>query len=81
MTTRFNRHRPALCADCGKPLSVRERRVAEGVMVCAWDAYQRYRKEFESEMGGWVGEPAYPSPEVATPQIEIHEIDFHDLFG
>lgn len=90
MAARFNRHVPALCAECGAPLSVRERRNIpyNFEKVCTWHAYTRLREQFEVKApveSFWISEPsdvevtfALPDKE---PQTVVVTVDPGEMFG
>lgn len=75
---RFNRHRPALCPDCQKPMSVKERRAGG---YCAWDSYQHLRAKLEGTEGGfWISEPnteLFPEDH----EVVVVSVDPGELFG
>lgn len=75
---------PALCAVCGRPLSVRERRNCEWdpEMVCAWHAYEKMRTTFLSEERAafWISEPS-GSFKVENQHAVVIAVDAAALFG
>jgi hypothetical protein len=85
MGGRFNKHVPHLCCECGRPLCVRDKRSCfiGGVdfpycSTCAWNAYEKYREEFETSNAGFWQEAELVEP---VGEAETFWISEGDLFG